>query len=175
MRIATAAIIARIVTITLLLAPWTAAQTANQPKSESYSFRGQVIDAATGRPRPDVDVQLEIDYNIPVAPPTKPDANGRFVFTGLKIGRYSLIAKLGNSRIPFGELPSGEFLTVPVGPEDEGTPVIFRLAPETAIEGTIRDPQGVPIPRAIVGLGKNAWQGGQVVVSGVAQEERRAL
>jgi hypothetical protein len=149
--------------IALLLSGGVLAQSA----SDTYSLSGQVVDGATGKPWSGV--KLQVASHGPFQPVVTSNAEGRFQFTKLNSGRYELVALIGNDRMPYGEFPSGEYRTVWVGPGAKA-PLLFRLALNRELRGSVRDELGDGVTRATVVLGTQVWRLGKLTVRELHRE-----
>jgi hypothetical protein len=145
--------------LALLLALNSRAATAQQPDSSAVSaantFRisGKVVDARSGQALARCVVAINPERNRggqSLSVETADD--GRFVFAGLRSGKYELsAAKRGYLTQSYQE--HEEFSTaIAVGPELQSEDLIFNLMPQSVLYGLITDEAGEPIRKAQVQL-----------------------
>lgn len=60
---------------------------------------------------------------------------------------------------------SGDVVTTPAGPKQEGSQILFRVVPHAAITGFVHDEFGDPAAHASVNLFQAGWQDGKAVFS----------
>ena len=104
----------------------------------TYTIAGQVLNAVTGVPIPRALVVLNGPQHSAVQGLT--DAAGNFRFNALKEGRYSARAVKPQFQAQTRRPPS---MQITVGPSQEN--VEIRLTPLGSIEGTVLDPDGLPL------------------------------
>jgi uncharacterized protein (DUF2141 family) len=104
---------------------------------DSLAIRGEVTEANTGLPAPDVIVLLHVvgdTGDVRTAPPdyfTRTDASGRFKLTHLRAARYKINALQDKNTNYRFDLPNEEvaFLDRPVDPIDTGAVHLFLFRP----------------------------------------------
>jgi hypothetical protein len=88
-------------------------------------------------------------------------ADGHFAFAGLPAGKYSLVASAHGFRSQ-GFNQHGDFFTgIVVGPEFDAGNLIFRLVPDSLIEGVVTDEDSEPVRNASVALFLRSNETGQ--------------
>jgi len=128
----------------------------------SFSMRGQVIEASSGRPIPDLKLTLATDTFRLINGAATSGSDGRFTFTGLAAGRYILTTSLSGETIHYHELPGLSLDLVKVGPE-EHSEVIFPLSFHPSVSGIVRDELGDPIAGARIDVYQASWREGGIV------------
>lgn len=129
-----------------------------QPSSAIHAIRGQIVDDLTGRPITDVELTLQTAKWQSAADSVVPDAQGRFVFRGLRLGEYVLgAARQDFGFIFFGQLSDGWIQTIDIRPGDGDKTVVFRLVPRSLATGIIRDEFGDPVVGAAVTMSRQTW------------------
>jgi hypothetical protein len=147
------------------------AQTAGPTAATSIQIgriSGTVLHLTTGQPLAGIEVSI--------SPTEQPDASvqvltgpdGRFAFDNLPRGKYSLVAQ-GRGYGPQSYQQHGPYSTaIAIGPELKSEHLIFRLAPDASISGTVVDEENEPVRSGQVflfargdGNGSHAphWQG----------------
>ena len=104
-------------------------------------------------------------------------ADGHFAFTGLPPAKYSLTASARGYRA-HGFNQHGNFFTgIAVGPDLDGSNLVFRLVPDAAIEGSVTDDDGEPVRNANVQLfqrnNETGQQRTQVIFNAVTDDRGR--
>ena len=155
--------------LTVLLVCGTASITAAQ-SAERFTLRGQIVDGATGRPLPDLQISIRKDPELqPATEPVVSGPDGRFVFYGLEAGRYSADTWLNGEMIHYRELPPGTVGATDVGPDFRDAEFTFRATRHPTIEGIVRDEFGDPVPHADVTALLATWADGRVVQTRLMQ------
>jgi hypothetical protein len=139
--------------------------------NKAFSLRGKVVDGVSGRPIREVELRLFDVRWEPVAEPTTPDSQGRFVFSGLTTGEYVLSGDSPETgQVFFDELPEpGLAQTIEIKPEEQEKVLVFRIMPRIAIGGTVRDELGDPVERATVTFNRPVWVDRRIVLEQVQQ------
>jgi protocatechuate 3,4-dioxygenase beta subunit len=141
-----------------LLAPAAVLQLSAQQKSQgvtapaSLAISGTLVDANTGQPLQRARVAL--------APVTQRDnlitittrEDGRFLFTNLAPGKYSLTAQARGYLAQSFNQHEQYSSSIAVGPNLDSSDLLFRLPPEGAISGVVVDEAGEPVRDAEVVL-----------------------
>jgi len=104
--------------------------------------------------------------------PAISDAQGRFAFTGLTGGEYTLSAEgSGFGTVSYGELPDPYRITsIRVGGENGDKSIVFPIVARGTIEGTIRDEFGDPMVRANVSMVRPVWRDGRTTMAQLGQK-----
>ncbi|MGA8593949.1 MAG: carboxypeptidase-like regulatory domain-containing protein [Bryobacteraceae bacterium] len=120
------------------------------PSPQTYRLSGTAVDSETRSPLPGTEVQVSPIGKPDLIESVIADANGRFEFSNLFAGKYSLEAvRSGYLRSSFEQ--HGRYSTaVVVGPGLSATDLIFPLKRKASISGTITDQDGEPVPHATV-------------------------
>jgi Carboxypeptidase regulatory-like domain len=147
-------LIARLIFFTTVLsAIGLAAQTAALVKSPAgYPIAGVVVSSTTGQPLSGVAVSITSTENRHESQTMQTGADGRFAFMGLPAGKYSLTASARGYRVQGFNQHSNFFTGIAVGPELDGSNLVFRLVPDAAIEGIVIDDDGEAVRNASVQL-----------------------
>jgi hypothetical protein len=130
----------------------------------TFFLRGQVVDALSGRPIPDLKITLANPLNWRLeSRPVVSGSDGRFMFTGLSAGRYILQTLYYGEAIHYREFADSSTLTVKAEPSDESTTVVFRVALHPSLSGTVLDELGEPVSGAYVAVFGRQWRNGKVI------------
>lgn len=149
----------------LASAPQASPKTAlGQAVSGAYRIGGVVVDANSGAPVAEAEVSISGGKT---RISTTADDYGRFSFDGLSEGKYRLFAR-AQGYVPASYDQHGPFSTAIVAGEGADTEhILFPLARQGVIYGTVTDERGNPVRRAQVMLFGEASAGG--VHQGVSQ------
>lgn len=130
-----------------------AAQTAAPVKPPTgYPIAGIIVNSTTGQPLPGVAASITSTENRHDTQAMQTGADGRFAFTGLPAGKYSLTASARGYRAQGFNQHSNFFTGIAVGPDLDGGNLVFRLIPDAGIEGTVTDDDSDPVRNANVQL-----------------------
>lgn len=117
---------------------------AAQPERNS-SIAGEVVNATTGAPlnRASVEISLEGRPDVRGMAPTT--ADGRFLLRALPAGRYLInVGKAGYSESSYGaSYPGAPGQVITLGPNENKSGLLVRLARLGSISGTVRRASGV--------------------------------
>jgi 5-hydroxyisourate hydrolase-like protein (transthyretin family) len=150
-------------------------QAVSTPAANSYRIAGTVVNSLTGQPLPAVSVAIA---------PTTPQGgsrevsqdvvtgdDGRFSFTGLTRGKYSLMAEArGFSQQTF-EHHDAYASAIAVGPDLDSEHLVFRMDPDASIEGQVSDENNEPVQNAMVRLFEKRIGDGQQRISPINQAQ----
>ena len=133
------------------------AQNAPAPDSSRRGFgiAGIVVNASTGEPIASAAVAIArvthgADRDISNSIITGPD--GRFSFTRLSQGKYSLMAQAHGFSLQAFERHDDYSSAIVVGPEQDSEHLVFRLQPDAALDGQVTDENNDPVQFAMVRL-----------------------
>ena len=98
-------------------------------------------------------------------------SDGRFVFTGLARGKYSLMARARGYSLQYFEHHDYYATAVAVGPDLDTDHLVFRLEPDALLEGDITDDNNEPIQYAMVRLFRTSTENGQQKTRPVQQAQ----
>jgi hypothetical protein len=131
-----------------------AAQQTGAPAQVRADFQisGMLVDANTGQPI--------VRARVAVASVTQRDnfttmitrEDGRFSFTGLTAGKYTLTAQARGYLLQSFNQHDAYASSIVVGPDLDSSSLLFRLAPEGAISGVVTDEAGEAVRDAQVTL-----------------------
>ena len=162
----------------LLLATGLSAQSrpaVSTPAVQSYRIAGIVVNSLTGQPLPAVSVAI--------APTTPEGSNrevsqdivtgddGRFAFTGLTRGKYSLMAAARGFALQSFEHHDAYATAIAVGPDLDSENLVFRMDPDASIEGQVSDESNEPIQYATVRLFEKRIGDGQQRIFSINQAQ----
>jgi 5-hydroxyisourate hydrolase-like protein (transthyretin family) len=135
--------------------PAPAAKAAASSSQQDLKISGIVVNSLTGQPLASARVAISRvtqgesrDINQSVS--TGPD--GRFSFSGLTRGKYSLMATARGFSVQFFEHHDPYATAVAVGPDLDSSNLVFRLEPDTSVEGIVTDDFNEPVQYAMVRL-----------------------
>ena len=144
--------IARLIVVMLMVSGIAAQTPAPSRGSTGYPIAGVVVSSVTGQPLPGVMVSITATENRQVSQTMETGVEGRFAFLGLPAAKYSLTASARGYRAQ-GFNQHGNFFTgIAVGPDLDGSNLMFRLVPDAGIEGSVNDDDGEPVRNANVQL-----------------------
>jgi len=131
---------------------------------QHYRIAGTVVNSLTGQPVPSASVAIAlttqgIDREISMSFITGSD--GRFSFSGLTRGKYSLMATARGFGLQYFEHHDPYATAIAVGPDLDGENLVFRLEPDASIEGEVHDENNDPIQNAMVRLFQSSTEEGQ--------------
>jgi 5-hydroxyisourate hydrolase-like protein (transthyretin family) len=141
----------------------TAGQPQAKPSAQELRIAGVVVNSLSGQPVPSVRVAIArvtqgTDRDINQAVTTGVD--GRFAFTGLVRGKYSLMATARGYSLQYFDHHDPYATAIAVGPGLDSGNLVFRLEPDAAIDGTITDDNNEPIQYAMVRLFQRSTEEG---------------
>jgi 5-hydroxyisourate hydrolase-like protein (transthyretin family) len=141
-----------------------APQTATTATPHGFRIAGVVVNSLTGQPIAAASVGIArtsqgTDREISNSVTTGPD--GRFAFTGLSRGKYSLMATARGFSLQYFEHHNYYATAIAVGPDQDSEPLTFRMEPDASIEGDITDENSEPIQNATVRLFQTRTEDGQ--------------
>ncbi len=138
---------------TALAAIGMVAQTAPPVKPPTgYPIVGIVVSSTSGQPLSGAAVSITPTENRHATQTMQTRADGRFAFAGLPAGKYSLTASARGYRAQGFNQHSNFFTGIAVGPDLDGSNLVFRLVPDAAIEGIVTDDDGEAVRNASVQL-----------------------
>jgi hypothetical protein len=125
-----------------------------------FQISGTLVDFVTSEPLSNA--------RVAIAPATQRNAfttivtadDGRFFFSGLVPGKYTLTAQRRGYLTQSFNQHDGYSSSIVVGPELESNNLVFRLVGESAVSGTVTDEQGDSVRNAQVMLFQNMQAGG---------------
>ena len=129
--------------------------------SNDYPITGVVVSSVTRQPLSGVTVAITATDNRQSSLTVETAADGRYTFTALPAGKYSLTASARGYRAQGFNQHGNYFTGIAVGPDLDGTNLIFRLVPDAAIEGTVTDDDSEPVRNASVQLFQRDHDSGQ--------------
>lgn len=130
---------------------------------QGFRIAGIVVNSLSGQPVPSVRVAIArttqgTEREINQAVTTGPD--GRFSFTGLSRGKYSLMATAHGFSLQYFDHHDPYATAIAVGPDLDSSNLVFRLEPDAAIDGTVTDDNNEPIQYAMVRLFQRSTEEG---------------
>lgn len=131
----------------------TPAKGSVQRTEPGFSISGVVVNALTGQPVGGARVAIalvtqgterEIDQSVNTG------ADGRFSFSALSRGKYSLMATAHGYSLQYFEHHDPYATAIAVGADLKSANLVFRLEPDAAIDGTVTDDNNDPVQYAMV-------------------------
>jgi Carboxypeptidase regulatory-like domain len=139
----------------LALAPWAAAQQANQAAPDTWRMSGKVVDALSGAPLARCSVEIGPTEDRGASRSMETASDGLFAFDGLAQGKYRLSASK-RGYLPQAYEAHDNFSTaIAVGPGLQSEGLNFKVVPQAVITGVVTDEHGEPVRRAQVRLVKD--------------------
>ncbi len=142
---------------------------SNQPVStplvqQGYRIAGILVNWVTGQPLAGASVAIAptaqgTDREISKTVITGSD--GRFSFTGLSRGKYSLMAAAHGYMLQYFERHDMYATAIVAGPDLDSEHLVFRLQPDAAVEGQIIDENNDPVRGALVRLFQPSMEDGR--------------
>jgi hypothetical protein len=137
---------------------------APTPAPHGFRIAGVVVNSLTGQGVPGAVVAIAptsegTDRDISKSVAT--GADGRFSFTGLSQGKYSLMAAARGFSLQYFEHHDPFATAIAVGPDIDTDRLVFRLQPDASIEGQITDENNEPVQSALVRLFQTTTEEGQ--------------
>ncbi len=131
--------------------------------SHSPTISGVVVNALSGQPVSGARVAIAranqvADRDITSSVNTGPD--GRFSFSGLSRGKYSLMAAARGYSLQYFEHHDPYATAIAVGPDLKSSDLVFRLEPDAAVDGTVTDENNEPVQYAMVRLFQRSTEQG---------------
>jgi 5-hydroxyisourate hydrolase-like protein (transthyretin family) len=162
-------LIARLLFVVLTVG-LTAQTAATARTAVGYPISGVVVSSTTGQPLAKVTVSIAATENRQASETMETAADGRFAFTALPAGKYSLTATARGYRAQ-GFNQHGNFFTgIAAGPDLDASSLVFRLVPDAALEGTVTDDDSDPVRNASVQLFQRNNDTGQQRTQLIANE-----
>jgi len=139
----------------LALAPWAAAQQANQAAPDAWRITGKVVDALSGAPLARCSVEIGPTEDRGASRSIETGNDGVFAFDGLAQGKYRLSASK-RGYLPQDYEQHDNFSTaIAVGPGLQSEGLNFKVVPQAVITGVVTEEHGEPVRRAQVRLFKD--------------------
>ncbi len=134
-----------------------------KPAPQGLRIAGVVVNSLSGQPVPSTRVAIArvtqgTDRDVSQAATTGPD--GRFAFSGLVRGKYSLMATARGYSLQYFDHHDPYATAIAVGPDLDSGNLVFRLEPDAAIDGTVTDDNNEPIQYAMVRLFQRSTEEG---------------
>lgn len=139
-------------------------QPAPSPAQRGFQIAGVLVNSLTGQPVPGATVAISrvaqgSDRDITKSVTTA--ADGRFSFTQLSRGKYSLMATARGASLQYFDHHDPYATAIAVGPDLDSEHLVFRLEPDAAIDGDVTDDNNEPIQYATVRLFQTTTEDGQ--------------
>jgi len=144
------------------------------PPASSYRIAGVVVDSLTGQPIIEASVAIGPTANVngDISRKVVTGADGRFAFTGLARGKYSLMGSAHGFGAQYFEQHGNYSSAIAVGPDLDSEHLVFRLQQDASIEGQVTDDNNDPVQSAQVRLFmKRGFAGAEEGVFPVTQAE----
>jgi 5-hydroxyisourate hydrolase-like protein (transthyretin family) len=140
---------------------------------QTYSIAGMVVNSVTGQPVAAASVAIgpTANQNGDVSKAVTTGADGRFALTGLARGKYSLMATAHGFGLQAFDHHDGYATAIAVGPDLDSEHLVFRLEPDSSIEGQVIDENNDPVQHAMVRLFEKRIEDGQRKTSPVSQAQ----
>jgi len=172
-------LIARLACV-ILLSLAMVSQNAPAPKSQTgFRIAGTVVDSLTRRPLPGARVSIFASDNPEFSQRVVADAVGRFDFSALPAGKYTLMGSTQGYRSQGYHQHGDYFIGIAVGPDLDSEHITFRLVADARIEGTVTDEDSEPVRNANVQIYQRTHETGRQstrqVFSAVTDDRGRYL
>lgn len=129
-----------------------------------FVIAGKVINANTGAPVHNAIIQIALTTQRAQLRRFETGADGSFEFHNLVPGKYDLFAQARGFLMQSFEEHSGYSTAIAVGPDKISTGIMFRLRPEAAISGQVRDEHNEALREAQVMLFEKSNDAGTAAV-----------
>jgi 5-hydroxyisourate hydrolase-like protein (transthyretin family) len=141
----------------------TAPSQSKPASAQGLSIAGIVVNSLTGQPLAGAKVAIArvnqgSDREITQSVTTRSD--GRFQFSDLTSGKYSLMATARGFSLQYFEHHDPYATAIAVGPGLNSSNLVFRLEPDASIEGIVTDDNNDPIQYAMVRLFQRSTEEG---------------
>ena len=123
---------------------------------------GIVVDSVTGQPLNAVKISIYVSENPEISQSTHTGADGRFAFSSLPAGKYTLIGSALGYRAQGPHQRGNYFIGVAVGPNLDSESIVFHLVRDARIEGTVTDDDGEPVRNSNVALYQRTHEVGRL-------------
>ncbi|HYV76219.1 MAG TPA: carboxypeptidase regulatory-like domain-containing protein [Candidatus Binatia bacterium] len=131
--------------------------------SSSYKIAGVVVDSTNGQPLCAANVSIYGSENRELAWHVTTASDGRFLFSALPAGKYTLTGSAHGYRAQGFHQHGDYFIGIAIGPNLDSEHITFRLVADARIEGKMLDDSGEPVRQASVSLYlRNADSGRQL-------------
>lgn len=131
--------------------------------SSSYKIAGVVVDSTNGQPLSAANVSIYGSENRELAWHVTTASDGRFLFSALPAGKYTLTGSAHGYRTQGFHQHGDYFIGIAIGPNLDSEHITFRLVADARIEGKMLDDSGEPVRQASVSLYlRNADSGRQL-------------
>ncbi len=134
------------------------------PSPQGFQIAGVVVNSLTGQAVPAASVaiapvQQGKDHGISKSVMTA--ADGRFSFSGLSGGKYSLMAQARGFSLQYFDHHDPFATAIAVGHDLESDHLVFRLQPDASLEGDVTDDNNDPVQNAEVRLFQTTTESGE--------------
>lgn len=137
---------------------------SSAPGQQGFRISGIAVNSLTGQPLAGASVAIA-----PLAQGSERDvtksvvtaADGRFAFSPLRQGKYSLMAMARGFSLQYFDHHDVYATAIAVGPGLDSEHLVFRLQPDTSIEGVVTDENNDPVQYAMVRLFQTSTEGGE--------------
>ena len=148
-----------VLVFTSLSVAWMFAQTP--ATSAHHEISGIVVSAKTGEPLENTSVTVLQSSNRKTVAETLTNRAGRFQFSDVANGKYDLVAsRRGYVPSAYEQHDGGINTAIVTGDGLVSTGLLFQLAPQGRIFGTVQEDSGDPVPSAQVKLFQKDTNGG---------------
>jgi hypothetical protein len=139
-------------------------QVSPDASAQRYGIAGTVVNSLTGQPLSSASVAIApttqgMDREISKSFTT--DSDGRFFFSNLTRGKYSLMATARGFSLQHFEHHDAYATAIAVGPDLDAEHLVFRLEPDASVEGEVSDENNDPVQNAMVRLFQSSTEEGQ--------------
>ena len=142
--------------------------------SSSYKIAGVVVDSTNGQPLSAANVSIYGSENRELAWHVTTASDGRFLFSALPAGKYTLTGSAYGYRAQGFHQHGDYFVGIAIGPNLDSEHITFRLVADARIEGKMLDDSGEPVRQASVSLYlRNADSGRQLTRQLTSRSHRR--
>lgn len=161
--------------VILIATPFTRAQPPTH--TGPYRIAGAVVSSADGRPLPNASVVIDLNESDPgpskLTRTTTSDADGRFEFTGLPAGNFTLRGESRGFLATFYDDHDGFTTGIITGSTVPTDALILKLTPRASLSGVITNEAGEPVQNASVRLFRQSHNFGddRIVAAGTQQTD----
>lgn len=133
-------------------------------QNQGFRIAGTVVNSLTGQGVAGASVAIAPTVqgsDREITKSVRTGADGRFAFPGLARGKYSLMAAARGFTLQYFNHHDPYATAIAVGPDLDTEQLVFRLQPDSSVEGQVTDENNEPVQNALVRLFQTTTEEGQ--------------